>query len=126
MTEAVFINLTPHPIRIRTLDGASIEVSPSGQVARVCTVEQPRGVALTTSGGPVQLVSRALSRHIHGLPNPDSLPEGAVLLVSSMVLEAARQSGHPLLDRMAVPDTGPTARRNSSGQVEYVTRLIVA
>lgn len=126
MTTANFINLTPHAVRIRTVEGAFVEVPPSGRVARVSTVEVPRGAPIVTSEGSVPMVTRALSRDIQNLPEPDSLPEGAVLLVSSIVLEAAKHARHPLLERLAVPDTGPTAKRDENGQIEYVTRLIVA
>lgn len=118
-----FINLTPHPVRIMATQGI-VEVPPSGKVARVNTIEVPRTVYLKTEQGAVPLVSRHLSPEIVDLP--DEVPEDTVLVVSSMVLEAARKARHPALHHLVVPDTGATAKRDDHGHIEYVTRLVVA
>jgi len=119
------INLTPHPICIKAMRGY-VEIPPSGKVARATTTEVFSPSFLHTIRGIVFLVRRQFTSEIAGLPDPDKIPEDAVLIVSSVVLEAARQARHPLLGRMVVPDTGPTAKRASDGQIEYVTRFIVA
>ena len=125
MTEKAtnIVNLTPHPIRVKATNGY-VEIPPSGEVARVATSETYSPMLLRTIRGLVFLVRRQFASEIAGLP--DQVPENAVLIVSSMVLEAARRSKHPLLSYMAVPDTGPTAKWASNGQIEYVTRFIVA
>jgi hypothetical protein len=53
------------------------------------------------------------------------VPAGKLALVSSMVLDAARDQKHPSLPLLLAPDTGATAVRDK-GQVVAVTRLVSA
>lgn len=103
-------NLTPHPIRVVRPDGEIMELPPSGQVARVAAIETPAG---DLDGIP--LVSRTWGQ-VENLPAPEP---GVFLVVSSLVFEAARDRNDLL-----VPDTGPTAVRDASGQVVAVRRLV--
>lgn len=104
-----WLNLTPHAIGLRLADGTTVTVAPSGELARVATVE----VAGEAVGG-MPTVYRRLGA-AEGLP-----PEGVQCLVSALVLSAcAGRAG------VYAPDTGPTAIRED-GLVVAVTRLVRA
>ena len=102
-------NLTPHSIRV-AVDGEIRVFPPSGEIARVSTVEQVIG-----EFNGITVVSRSLGEAT-GLPE-----EGEPCLVSTMVLEAVKgRKG------VYAPDSGPTAVRNEKGHIVHVTRLIAA
>lgn len=112
------LNLTPHPITIRTATG-DVTYAPSGTVARVAAVETARpGVwAVDHEGGTEQSVP-VVSREwgaVSGLPS-----SGETCLVSSLVLGAVA----PGTRGVYAPDTGPTAVRDAAGQIVAVTRLV--
>ena len=89
-------NLTPHSIHV-AVDGEIRVFPPSGEIARVSTVEQVIG-------------------EFTGLPE-----EGEPCLVSAIVLEAVKgRKG------VYAPDSGPTAVRNEKGHIVHVTRLVAA
>ena len=114
-----FVNLTPHPITIHAADGDFI-VPPSGTVAKADTTEIPSG-SVSSEWGLVPVVQRSFGAVV-GLP---AAPESdTVYLVSSLVLGAMARS-HACARAVAAPDTGPTAKRDSKGQVSGVTRLVV-
>ena len=71
------INLTPHSLNIKTLDGATLEIAPSGVVARVAESRE----ALGELGG--LSISRASYGAIEGLP--DAAPD-TIYVVSALVL----------------------------------------
>lgn len=121
-TSIKIINLTPHPIRLRTSDGAETEVPPSGTIARVAS--RPAWAAREVPGLPVPVQGAPQWGAVEGLPAPQ---EGAVYLVSSLVLEAVRASGAHRPDVMA-PATGPQdgAVRDDAGRIVAVTRLVAA
>ena len=107
-----FVNLTPHKVVLRTPKGEDIIVPPSGTIARVSTHEQKAG---ELAGVP--LIKRSFGEG-------ENLPErkdDTIYIVSSLVLSAVPA------DRTDVvaPDTGATAIRNSDGQIEAVTRLVL-
>ena len=108
------INRTPHHVEIRTPDG-NISVRPSGIVARVATTEESLPWV-----GSIPIVRRTFGK-VEGI---DGIPEEAICIVSSLVLEAAKAQG--CADRLYAPDTGPTAIRDESGQIVAVTRLVGA
>lgn len=111
------LNVTPHEICIRLPDGTEKTFPPLGQVARVGTIESELPAL---DGIPVIL------RDFGAVQLPEAVYENAApFLVSSLVLEAAKQQNHPDLGRMYAPDTGPTAIREG-GQVKAVTRLVRA
>jgi len=103
-------NLTPHRVVVLLPDGGEKVFEPSGQLARVRTIESDLG---QLEGIP--LVSRGWGE-IEGLPAPEP---GVFFIVSSLVFEAARER-----DDLLVPDTGPTAVRDSAGQLLAVRRFI--
>ena len=108
-----FINRTPHAIVIRT-DNGDITLEPTGVVARVVTKEYTVG---TVEGG-IPIVKRIFGE-VQGI---DDLPDDAICIVSSLVLEAAKAKG--VSYNLYAPDTGPTAVRDEKGQIVAVTRLI--
>jgi len=81
-----FVNLTPHNIRVRGIDGATSStdttIAPSGEVARVSVNTQKTG---NVEGLPVMVQSTG---NVEGLP---LMVGGAVFVVSAMV-------------RLAMPD----------------------
>lgn len=125
-----FVNLTPHSIVI-IADGCSIDVPPSGTVARVETETKPSWSVLVEPAPPLWHRGLAVPCQVKkvgkvvGLPayNADS---DAVYLVSGMVLGALRESGASR-DDVAAPATGPDdgVIRDVDGRVAAVTRLDV-
>lgn len=116
MTE--LINLTPHPIRIYTQEvpstltdideGLLTIIPPSGQVARLGTEDEPRGVSYTGVGvryetaefGPVIVpLDRLVFTTVHGLP----AKRVGVLLIVPLVTALAVQSEAPHRDDLLVP-----------------------
>jgi len=72
-----FVNITPHSLSVKRVDGTFLEVPPSGTVARVATspevVAEVDGVVITcTTFGEV-----------HGLPEPK---EGVFFIGSLLVV----------------------------------------
>jgi hypothetical protein len=118
-----FINLTPHTITIRrtgTLADVLLEdiiVPPSGTVARVTTTE-----TCTATVDGVRFVRRKLG-HVTNLPrHADGMDDTTVaVLVSSMVLAAV-----PGRANTYAPDSGPSAIRDTAGNVIAVTQLVAA
>lgn len=109
------INLTPHPIIVRTPEG-DVTLSPSGAVARVATTEAAVD-PVAIGGHSIPVVQRTMGE-IVGLPETDE-----PCIVSSLVLEAVRIQ-QPWRRRVYAPDTGPTAIRDAAGRVVAVTRLV--
>ncbi len=107
-------NLTPHAIVYD--DGLHRQQFPSDATVRLSQKEstsEPIGFLQTvgTTYGPPE-----------GLP--EAIAAGDVLLVSSLVAEHWPEI-HRLADVIVlVPDTGPTCRRSSDGQVSSVCRFI--
>ena len=82
----LFVNLTPHALNIRALDGATVVIPPDpAGVARVIYDRLPP--EQTTIAGHEIAVSVAGSpREIIGLPEPEP---GVVLIVAKAVADAA-------------------------------------
>lgn len=119
MNNVNLVNLTPHPITIRTVDGSDVTVPPSGDVARVEVEYCGRRNLYGETGANVQAVRRRFGR-VTGLPEPDGSRR---FIVSSLVLEALARAGEDRQDVFA-PDTGPSAIRGDDGNIVAVTRLI--
>ncbi len=113
-----FLNLTPHPICLRTADGGDLTIPPSGQIARVA---QHPSETLYLAGFPVPVVTPPRFGAVEGLPEPEG---GVAYLVSGLVLS------HTPSDRGDVfaPATGPKdgAIRDADGRIIAVTRLVSA
>jgi hypothetical protein len=76
-----FVNLTPHSINIHCQDGSVMTLPPSGDVARVSTVD----TALPNLGGVVGFVSTSHG-DVTGLP--DAVVADQYYIVSGMVASA--------------------------------------
>ena len=110
----MFINLTPHVIKVQVPDYETggtriLAIAPEPQPARVAAVETLVGYMYGVT------VSRHTFGKIENLPEPQA---GVVFIVSGMVRDAL--DGRP---DVFAPDTGKSAVRNQQGQVAYVTRL---
>lgn len=103
------INLTPHAITLQRANGTRVTYPPSGNLARVTSVEEVTG---EVDGIPV--ITRSLGE-AEGMPE-----EGTICIVSAMVLSVV-----PGRKGVYAPDSGPTAIREN-GQVVAVTRLVAA
>lgn len=77
----MLVNLTPHDLSIHTPAGV-VTVAPSGQVARVATVDT---AAPDHDGIPVVITTFG---EVTGLPAPD---DGVMYVVSGIVADAARR-----------------------------------
>lgn len=107
-----FINLTPHPLVIRTQDGERT-IAPSGVVARVSTTP---GERLPDADG-VELYTAPRWGEVEGLPDP---APGTIYIVSALV--AARAGREDVYS----PGTGPADEpvRDDHGRIVAVTRLV--
>lgn len=105
------LNLTPHPITVVGPNGQTT-FPPSGQLARVSTVDAVIGTCPVTG---VPIIARTFGA-VTGLPD-----DGTPCLVSALVLSAV-----PGRAGVYAPDTGPTAIRGDNGQIQSVTRLVAA
>ena len=106
------INLTAHPIVVRTRQG-DLTFAPSGTVARVSMTEEVIGTCAETGAA----IIRRVPGEVIGLPE-----DGSPCIVSAMVLAALP----PCTACVYAPDTGATAIRNEAGQIVAVTRLVAA
>ncbi len=107
----MLVNVTQHPIVIKLDSGQDVVLQPSGINARV-TAEQT--VVAEVDGVPI--VATRFSE-IRDLPEPK---EGVFYVASTLVAQAAARIGR---SDVVSPDTGPTAIRDSNGQIVAVRRL---
>jgi hypothetical protein len=109
------VNLTPHPITLRSPQGEDVVVPPSGTIARVSATPG----ALKDEGLPVPVAGPTIYGEVVGLPPP---LEGCYYIVSNLVLAALRGSRPDVL----APGTGPGDNpiRDEGGRVIAVTRLV--
>lgn len=119
----MFVNLTPHIIRIKgvdlnTCEDQTLEVQPSGDVA-TCRPLMGESQAQRLDQFEFYTSSRKLGEVLlsSGQPFPEPA-ECTIYLVSSMVQEALPRSD------VLAPDTGPTALRDEKGNVWAVVGLI--
>jgi len=104
-----FINLTPHPIKVKTKDGEMKTFEPSGSVARVNVQETPAG---DLDG--ITLLKRTTGE-AQGIPEKK---DDTVYIVSSMVLSATNRSD------VVAPNTGKSAIRDDQGRIQGVTEFV--
>jgi len=82
------VNLTPHPVLIKTDGGVTTCIPSSGRVAR-CRTEPDRVLGTVQVGGhSVPLVVNDVTSAVSGLPEPE---EGVLFVVSRLVALAAPQ-----------------------------------
>lgn len=111
----MFVNLCPHEITLRDVNGDDVTVAPSGTVARVSTTTT---TTRTLGGLPVRV---KVLGDVVGLPDPDGVH---VFIVSGVVRSALQEKGSTR-DDVVAPATGPDdgAVRMRSGHVVAVTQL---
>jgi len=109
------INLTPHDIVLRSVDGTDHIIPKSGMVARVTSTP---GTKTEIPGCPVQVMTPDTFGEVINLPDPT--PD-TMFLVSAMVGSAMSGKRSDIL----VPGTGPNdgAVRNDKGHILAVTCL---
>lgn len=107
------INLTPHPIVLRSPNGEDTTIQPSGTVARVSATS---GALQDVQGLPVPVAQPDTFGAVQGLPEPTG---GTFYIVSAMV------GAHVKRADVLMPGTGPSdgALRNEKGHIIAVTRL---
>ena len=112
MANVSFVNLTPHAIVIRLVDGTDLTIAPSGKVARVD--EAPNSVVDEIGGVPV--LAKSVFTEVIDLPKP---VEGTAFIVSGLVAGAVSRAD------VFSPATGPKdeAIRNEKGHIVAVKFL---
>lgn len=85
----VYLNLTPHPLNVKTADGEYITIPPSGDVARVVYDRLPPE-QVRIDGHEISISVAGAPREIIGLPEPE---EGVVLIVAKAVSDAVPNRG---------------------------------
>lgn len=110
------VNLTPHPITLRTPQG-DVTIVPDGTVARVM---QTPSTASAVAGLPVMVLPSPVFGPVNGLPAP---AEGVAFIVSGLVLAHCKGRTD-----VFAPATGPGdgAIRNEAGHIIAVTALVAA
>ena len=112
------INATPHAIKVISNDGEVNTFEPSGSIARVQT-------EFATSSKVANFGTFTIKYgEIGGLPE---INEGDFIIVSALVLEAAKAASHPLLKQMLAPATGHAGcTRNEKGHIQDVPGFVRA
>lgn len=119
--ELEVVNLTPHAIVYQRDDGSRVTYAPSGQVARVSTVQ---GAPVKTAL-PFKVLNAPVRGPIEGLPIMNYKCD-KVYIVSGMVADALRTSGNLRPDVFS-PGTGPQdGAIRENGQVVAVTCFIAS
>lgn len=81
----LYLNLTPHPLYVKSADGDHVTIPPSGAVARVVYDRLPPE-QIRIDGHDISVAVAGSPREIIGLPDPE---EGVVLIVAKAVSDAA-------------------------------------
>jgi len=116
------INTTPHTIHIKKSNSDEIiEYKPSGLppircYQEVSDIRDSIDDCIVIKSSPYILDRTTLVHYL----------DADVLIVSTIVANAANDIKRilPKNLRVLVPDSGPTAKRNENGQVDYVIRFI--
>lgn len=110
----MLINLTPHVIRVLTDSGNYVDIPPDGRVPRL-PMETKFRDKIPSPDGSIE-VHAVLYRAVQDLPEP--VPD-TFYIVSQLICKAANRAD------LVYPDSGPTAIRDTSGQVAGVRRFLV-
>lgn len=81
---ATIMNLTPHTLNLKAIDGRMVDIPPSGQVAR-CTETSVQVGEIELEGGVVLSKKRKTYGEVYDLPDPQ---EGVIYCVSFRVAQA--------------------------------------
>jgi hypothetical protein len=93
------VNLTPHPLNIKTVDDRIITIQPSGELARVSESREQLPVINHREGNIS--VTRATYGEIENLPDPE---DGKIFVVSALVLARARGRNDVFAPGLAIRD----------------------
>lgn len=121
----MFINLTPHSVQVYSPSQfAGLEqVNPTTQIADEVTGEpildlpssgSARISTKTEDSGFMDGVAMYKTAYGEAQGIPEDLPDDALLVVSLPMQSMAKQSGHPLADRMVAPYGVVRSRANGS------------
>ena len=89
MAETIYRNLTPHALKVRTLDGSTITIAPDERGAARVVYDRLPPEQATLNGHEIAISVAGSPREIIGLPEPE---EGVVLIVAKAVSDAAPPS----------------------------------
>ena len=93
------VNLTPHPLNIKTVDDRIITIQPSGELARV-SESREQLPAIEHESGNIS-VTRATYGKIENLPDPE---HGKIFVVSALVLARAQGRNDVFAPGVAIRD----------------------
>ena len=106
------LNYTPHAITFKTAT-QTFQIQSVG-VARATTESKLVGFI-----DDLPIMQKTFGK-VYGLPDPESVDDGTILIVSSLTAQAAKAENHPLLGKMyIVNDT----LRDANGRITAATSL---
>lgn len=94
MTTATYVNLTPHALNVRSLDGSTLVLPPSPNGAARVVYDRLPPEQASIAGHEVQISVAGGPREIIGLPDPEP---GTVYIVAKAVADAAPASRGDLM-----------------------------
>ena len=86
MAETIYCNLTPHALKVRTLDGSTITIAPDERGAARVVYDRLPPEQVRIGGHEVAVAVAGSPREIIGLPDPE---EDVILIVAKAVSDAA-------------------------------------
>lgn len=86
MIETIYRNLTPHALKVRTLNGTYITIAPDERGAARVIYDHLPPEQVQINGHEVAVAVAGAPREITGLPEPE---EDVVLIVAKAVADAA-------------------------------------
>jgi hypothetical protein len=86
MAETIYCNLTPHALKVRTLDGSAITIAPDERGAARVIYDRLPPEQVRVDGHDISVAVAGSPREIIGLPDPEP---GVVLIVAKAVSDAA-------------------------------------
>lgn len=88
--ETIYCNLTPHALKVRTLDESTITIAPDERGAARVVYDRLPPEQVQINGHEVAVAVAGAPREIIGLPEPE---EGVVLIVAKAVSDAVPNRG---------------------------------
>nr|DAW01340.1 MAG TPA: hypothetical protein [Caudoviricetes sp.] len=86
MAETIYCNLTPHALKVRTLDGSTITIAPDERGAARVIYDRFPPEHVRIDGHEISVSVAGAPREIIGLPDAEP---GVVLIVAKAVSDAA-------------------------------------
>ena len=94
MTTATYVNLTPHALNVKCLDGSTLVLPPSKDGAARVIYDRLPPEQVSIAGHEIAVAVAGSPREIIGLPEPE---EGVVYIVAKAVADAAPTSRGDLM-----------------------------